>query len=881
MKIRTKLVSGAIAVILVPMILSAGVMGVLVQRQNNADVKQRSAKLLDTLRKQLDREAQDLMRELTGFAQDPDLLSNITYLSQQAEGGAGVARELSEFYKTQLGSVLAHFARVDRYHILMLFDKAGELVVYVRFDEDQPLMGIVSEDDTGLPIVKTVSRERVISGEEDPTPEVWSVIDLTESVPLVSTEPVQEPTHALKVFEDQVALWTAVPIRNQQTDEQSPALGELVGYRYLSQNFVAHLSEQAQAQVNVFVDSQPYVGTLPALTDIPTNRFEQLRQVSQTTPEQPYLYFTQEIEGQPYYQVYYPLIQDHNDLIRSTLVLSISKTPTNQKTRQAVILQCLVSLCAVLIIIPVAFWLAGKVARPVQSMAAAAEAIANGRIDQEMTPLRSNDEFGRLSRSFVGMVAYLRNMAALAEHLSHGEIRQEITPKTEHDMLGMAYARMTKYFNTLARIAERIQEGDLTGTVEVQSEQDVLGKTFNAMLGHLQDLVHHIRSRARELADAGTNIAQASETTSRNSDSQADSVEVTSSSIQEMASNIASIVQNIRNESTSISQVRSAAGDIQAAGRDVVNEVEQVSTFARETGTAIEQMGGSLEDIYHQVQSSAQVSQQVVAVAQKGTTQINQLTTEMHTIHDHMGVASEAILRLQRQSQTIQDILNVIHNVVDQTNMLALNASIIAAQAGEHGRAFGVVADEVKALADQTGQSVKEISQFLKTLQTELTETVNAIGTSAISVETGLQLSEQTEQLLHEMATGVEQSADLITTTEQDVKQHTQASQHVQQAIDGVIEQLRKIRTRAQTQQTQSSTIEAETKQLAAISEEIEQATEQQSTAAHQIVDTMTNMSSAVQENSQHADQLAELAIQLSVQAQELVGLVEQFKIRE
>jgi methyl-accepting chemotaxis protein len=882
MKLRAKLVWAGIGVVLIPMLLSAGMMWGLIQWQNTEDTKQRSGNLIDAIRQELDRQAMTSVNEMMLFAQDPTLFRNVMLLSQSEETDSDGTSSFYEFYKIEIGLSLANFARVNSYNVLMFFDNAHRLVAYIKFDDDHRVLGIVTQNSDETSIVKMTTQERVIMGNQDATPDDWVFLDPTEIVPIpvVSLEAITQPASAIEVFAGKVALKTAIPIQENQNASSSPMFGSLIGYRYISQAYITRLSEQTQADVNFFVGSDLYSGTLPDFSETPLSAIEKLRQLPAMTPDRPYLYTELVIEEHPYYQAYYPLVQGEDGVIQSTLVLSISKEPTYQKTRQAVILQSLVSILAVVIIIPVTFLLAGRLAKPIQTIAGISESIANGHIDQQLEPLRSEDEIGDLSRSFHAMVTYLRDMAAIAENISHGEITQEITPKTAQDMLGMAYYRMTQYFKTIAQVAERIQQGDLTRTIDAQSGHDVLGVTFNAMIHRLQEIVYQIRNRARELADASHNIATASKITSRNSMTQTESVEVTSSAMQEMASNISTIVQSLTTQSSSLGQVKSAAQHIAASGEHVVKEVDELSSLTQETASSIDQMGTSLEDIHRQVQSSVQVSQQVFAVAREGTEQVNYLTTEMHEINKQMGTASEAVLRLQNQSKKIGEILDVIQNVVDQTNLLALNASIIAAQAGTHGRAFAVVADEVKALANQTGQSVSEISQFIRAIQTELTETVDAIGTSANSVITGLSISEQTEQILKEIATGAEQSSQLITTTEQHVQQHTRASQHVQQAVANVMHKLQEISTLTKDQQAQSANITEETEQLTIISEEIQVATEQQSAVAHQIVSTMTEMSSTVQQNADHAKQLAELAGTLSSQARKFVELVEQFTVK-
>lgn len=882
MKLQAKLVWAGILVVLIPMLLSGGVMWGVIQWQNTEDAKQRSGQLIDTIRQELDLQATALVDEMELFVQDPTLFRNILLLSQSEQTNSAMTSSLYEFYKTAIGVSMANFARVNTYNVLMFFNHAQQLVAYVKFDNNDRMLGIVTQDPNGADIIKAMTHERVIMGNEDAKPDDWLRLDPTEIVPIPIhySEPLTQALHAIEVFAGNVALKTAVPIQNQGGSSSSP-LGYLVGYRYISQDFITRLAEQTQAHVNVFVGSDLYAGTLPEFSERAALQREEWQQLSMTTPERPYIYIELTIEEHPYYQAYYPLVQQKNGLIQSILVLSLSKEPTYQKTRQAVMLQSIVSIVAVIIVIPVTLWLAGKLAKPIHAVAAISESIANGHIDQSFEPLTSKDEIGNLSRSFHAMVTYLRHMAGIAENISHGEITQEVVPKTSHDILGMAYYRMTQYFNTIAQAAERIQQGDLTKMVTAQSARDVLGMTFNAMIQRLQEIVSQIRNQARELADASQNIATAAEVTSGNSTIQTESVEMTSSAMQEMASNISTIVQNLSTQSLSLGQVKSASQHIVASGEGVVREIGELSSLTQETAFSIDQMGASFEDIHRQVQSSVQVSQQVLAVAREGTEQVKHLTTEMHAINQQMQTASEAILRLQRQSEKIGEILDVIQNVVHQTSLLALNASIIAAQAGKQGQAFSVVADEVKALATQTGQSVNEISQFIQAIEATLTETVNIIKTSANSVVTGLSISEQTGQILKEIATGAEQSSQLITTTEQHVQQHTRASQYVQQAITSVVSKLQEISILTQNQQTQSASITEETEQLTTVSEEIQIATEEQSAVAHQIVGTMAEMASTVQQNADHAHQLAELAASLSSQAGKFVELVEQFTIEE
>ena len=117
-------------------------------------------------------------------------------------------------------------------------------------------------------------------GSEDATPDDWVVLDPTEIVPIpvVSLEAITQPTSALEVFAGKVALKTAIPIQENQNASSSSLFGSLIGYRYISQAYITRLSEQTQAEVNFFVGSDLYAGTLPEFSDPPLSAIEELRE---------------------------------------------------------------------------------------------------------------------------------------------------------------------------------------------------------------------------------------------------------------------------------------------------------------------------------------------------------------------------------------------------------------------------------------------------------------------------------------------------------------------------------------------------------------------------------------------------------------------------
>ena len=152
-------------------------------------------------------------------------------------------------------------------------------MAYIKFDDDNHMLGIMTQNTDGTHAVKAITRERVIMRNEDAKPDDWVVLDPTEIVPIpvVYPEQITQSIRSVEIFAGKVALKSAVPLPKDQTDPSSSILGTLVGYRYISQDFITRLAEQTQAHVNVFVGSDLYVGTLPEFSEIPISYSKELQ----------------------------------------------------------------------------------------------------------------------------------------------------------------------------------------------------------------------------------------------------------------------------------------------------------------------------------------------------------------------------------------------------------------------------------------------------------------------------------------------------------------------------------------------------------------------------------------------------------------------------
>jgi len=182
------------------------------------------------------------------------------------------------------------------------------------------------------------------------------------------------------------------------------------------------------------------------------------------------------------------------------------------------------------------------------------------------------------------------------------------------------------------------------------------------------------------------------------------------------------------------------------------------------------------------------VAKKAVQIAHKGATAVSRTKDGMGTIREQIQETSKRIKRLGESSQEIGDIVSLINEIADQTNILALNAAIQASTAGEAGRGFAVVADEVQRLAERSSNATKQIEMLVKTIQSDTKEAVSSMEQSTSNVVAGAKLSENAGIALAEIETVSNQLAALINSISQSAKQQSSAAANITNTMNVIQE---------------------------------------------------------------------------------------------
>lgn len=205
-----------------------------------------------------------------------------------------------------------------------------------------------------------------------------------------------------------------------------------------------------------------------------------------------------------------------------------------------------------------------------------------------------------------------------------------------------------------------------------------------------------------------------------------------------MQQNLRDALLHISNSST---QLASAAEELNSVTEDASRGLQRQNDEIQQAATAITEMSSAVDEVAHTATSTSEASVESAKAAFEGRQQVENTVNSIHRMNKEVAATSELVQKLATQSQQIGTVLDVIRAIAEQTNLLALNAAIEAARAGEAGRGFAVVADEVRALAHRTQLSTREIEIIVTQIRTETSNAVEAMQQSSLTAEEALKVS--------------------------------------------------------------------------------------------------------------------------------------------
>jgi twitching motility protein PilJ len=243
----------------------------------------------------------------------------------------------------------------------------------------------------------------------------------------------------------------------------------------------------------------------------------------------------------------------------------------------------------------------------------------------------------------------------------------------------------------------------------------------------------------------------------------------------------------VRRINDAAQRVSAATASAQRTSNELLAATDLQSQEITEAGDAVLSMARSMSEVSGNATQSAQVARQSLDAAEKGAQAVTNSIRGMNDIREQIQETSKRIKRLGESSQEIGEIVELISDITEQTNVLALNAAIQAASAGEAGRGFTVVAEEVQRLAERSGEATKQIAAIVKTIQTDTQDAVSAMESSTRGVVDGAKLSDNAGQALAEISEVSMRLAGLIEQITQQTQQQSSRATQVAQTMKSIL----------------------------------------------------------------------------------------------
>jgi methyl-accepting chemotaxis protein len=444
----------------------------------------------------------------------------------------------------------------------------------------------------------------------------------------------------------------------------------------------------------------------------------------------------------------------------------------------------------------------------------------------------------------------VRSVSAAAEELAN-EILPQLVAVTE----AVAAGDLTKSSDVTihaidAKSADEV--GDLARAFNSMGEQlGRLGAANIEMVGNLREIVGQVSITATDVSAASEQLASASEQAG--------------SATQNIAEQAQGLTKGAVEQETAVGDTTESIKQLGSAIDQIAEGAQQQNKSVEATTSTVNEVSRAIADVAANAQEATEGSKLASDAAQKGLGIVEQTVTGMGQIKDAVSQVANRISDLGEQSAEIGKIVAVIDDIAAQTNLLALNAAIEAARAGEQGRGFAVVADEVRQLAERVTSATSEIAGLIEGVQKGVDESVKATEKGTEEVERGSELANEAGESLNEIQSAVQSVTD-------QVEQISAAAEDVTASSDEMVKSMESVS--AVTEETTAAT-----EQMAASNDQVQEAMGSISTITAETGASVEESSAATEELSSQVEDVVASAAALGDMATVLTSAVSRFNL--
>ncbi len=588
-----------------------------------------------------------------------------------------------------------------------------------------------------------------------------------------------------------------VQISKQKNSKINSTETEVRNISHVLINSIKFAMSQGISDIDPFIEQQKHVKNLSELRIIPTNKIKAGSEQKMDNVELSVMSskqraaFMDEFSNQDVYRTVEPILSNetcntcHGTNIGDALaVVSIrySLAEMNSDINSQSIWMILLGVLGVIVTSYASvFFINKKIVKDLTGSITAIEKLAEGE-SHSVEVLTRKDEIGNLSQSLNRLSNSMIDRAQLGVNFAEGNFDKEVVMLSHKDSLGQAFQTIKNSLGLLVNDMKLLSDSALEGKLSYRADASKHHGEFKRIIEEVNATLDAVIHPIKESSKALDKIAQGNLTVRMDGDYKGD-YGLIKESINGLAQSFNDALAN----------VAEAVASTSLMGNEISSSSEQMAAGAQEQSSQTSEVAATVEEmtktIYETTKNSLKVAEAAKisgVIARQGGNVVNETIEGMNLVAEVVKDSAEKIQALGKSSDQIGEIAQVIDEIADQTNLLALNAAIEAARAGEQGRGFAVVADEVRKLAERTTKATKEIEAMIKQIQKDTSDAVMAMHKGTLEVENGKELADKAGQALSEIIKGADEVVELSGQVAAASEEQSAAAEQISQNVESI-----------------------------------------------------------------------------------------------